>query len=189
MQQKIVSVTNGVDLERLTRTIEAVKASPELGNFHFRIQNRWIDCGENRSEVQSFTAAGQELQHKTAFTLLADEPEILLGTDRGANPVEHLLHSLASCITTSMVYHAAARGIAVQQVESTLEGKLDLRGFLGLAPEVRKGYQKIQLKLRIKAHITDEQLQELSSLGPRFSPVYDSLTRGVPIDVLTERIA
>ena len=166
-----------------------MKASPELGRFQFRIQNRWIDCGENRSEVQPFTAGGKVFKHKTPLTLLADEPDSLLGTDRGANPVEHLLHALASCVTTSTVYHAAARGIAVERVESTLEGHLDLRGFLGLDPSVRNGYQKITLKLRIKADITDEQLRELSNLGPQFSPVYDSIARGVPIAVSAERIA
>jgi uncharacterized OsmC-like protein len=189
MQNKLVTITNGVDLARLSDTMEAVKASPELAKFQFRIQNRWIDCGENRSEVQPFSAGGNETKHKTALTLLADEPDSLLGTDRGANPVEHLLHALASCVTTSMVYHGAARGIAVEQVESSLEGDLDLRGFLGLAPNVRNGYQGIRLKLRIKANITDEQFRELSSLGPRFSPVYDSITNGVPIAVSTERIA
>src|SRR5882724_7641620 len=159
MHNKLATITNGVDLARLTDTIEAVKASPELGRFQFRIQNRWIDCGENRSEVQPFTAGGKVFKHRTPFTLLADEPESLLGTDRGANPVEHLLHALASCVTTSMVYHAAARGIAIDQVESLLEGNLDLRGFLGLAPSVRKGYQQIRLKLRIKTNAADEQLR------------------------------
>jgi uncharacterized OsmC-like protein len=189
MRNKLATITNGIDLARLTETIEAVKATPELGRFQFRIQNRWIDCGENRSEVKPFSAGGKEIQHKTGLTLLADEPETLLGTDRGANPVEHLLHALASCVTTSMVYHAAARGIALERVESTLEGDLDLRGFLGLAPDVRKGYQSIKLKLRIKANISDEQFRDLSSLGPRFSPVYDSVSNGVSIAVSTERIA
>lgn len=188
MPTKLATITNGVDLTRLTDTIEAVKATPELGSFRFSLKNRWIDCGENRSEVRSFSAGGKEIRHKTGFTLEADEPDILLGTDRGANPVEHLLHALASCVTTSMVYHAAARGIAIEQVESTLEGDLDLRGFLGLSPNVRKGYQNIRMKLRIKANVTDEQFRELSSLGPTFSPVYDSLTMGVPVTVSAERM-
>jgi uncharacterized OsmC-like protein len=122
------------------------------------------------------------------LTLTADEPEILLGTDRAANPVEHLLHALAACVTSSMVYHAAARGIAIDEVESSLDGDLDLQGFLGLDPSVRNGYQQIRLKLRIKADVTDEQLQELSSLGPMFSPVYDSIRNGVPVFVSTERL-
>ena len=190
MQNSIAIVTNGVDIARMQETIEAVKASPELGSFHFRIQNRWVNAGENLSEVRPFTAGGKLVKHKTKLVLAADEPDILLGTDNGANPVEHLLHALASCVTTSMVYHAAARGIAIDQVESLLEGNLDLRGFLGLAPQIRKGYQSIRVTLRIKAtNATNEQFLELSSLGPNFSPVYDSLTRGVPVEVHAERMA
>jgi uncharacterized OsmC-like protein len=188
MQSKLISAVNGVDLTRLTDTIEAVKADPELASFKFRIQNRWIDCGQNRSEVQQFTAGGNETEHKTGLFLEADEPEVLLGSDKAANPVEHLLHALASCVTTSMVYHAAARGIHVEEVESSLEGDLDLRGFLGLAPSVRKGYQQIRLKLRIKADVTDQELSDLAALGPKFSPVFDSITKGVPISVSSERI-
>ncbi len=188
MKLEVTNKLSGVDTTRLQETVSAVKASPELGRFKFRIENRWIDAGENRSEVKSFYMGGQALSHKTRFDLAADEPDILLGHDKAANPVEHLLHALASCVTTSMVYHAAARGICVEQVESSLEGDLDLRGFLGLDPTVRNGYQQIRLKLRIKADITDEQLQELSSLGPAFSPVYDSLMNGVPISVSAERI-
>jgi uncharacterized OsmC-like protein len=188
-QTKCISLVNGVELNRLTDTIEAVKADPKVASFKFRIQNRWVDGGHNRSEVQQFSAGGNEIQHKNDLTLEADEPELLLGTDRGANPVEHLLHALAACVTTSMIYHAAARGIAVEEVESSLEGDLDLRGFLGLAPSVRKGYQQIRLKLRIKADVTDRELKDLALLGPHFSPVFDSIFNGVPIAVTSERMA
>lgn len=187
MPQSLAILTNGVDVSRMQETVAAVKAAPEAGEFQFRIQNRWVNGGENLSEVRPFTAGGKLLRHKTKLVLAADEPEVLLGNDTGANPVEHLLHALASCVTTSMVYHAAARGIVLDQVESLLEGTIDLRGFLNLAPEVRNGYQDIRLTLRIKANVTDEQFKELSSLGPRFSPVYDSIVRGVPVQVVTER--
>jgi uncharacterized OsmC-like protein len=188
MATKPATSTNGVNLVRLTETVGAVEATPKLGSFKFRIQNRWIDGGENRSWVEAFTAGGKEIEHKTGFTLLADEPDILLGRDTGANPVEHLLHALASCMTTSMVYHAAARGIEVEQIESTLEGDLDLRGFLDLSPNVRKGYQNIRVKFRIKANATDEQFRVLSGLSAQYSPVYDSIARGVAIAVSAERI-
>jgi uncharacterized OsmC-like protein len=189
MATKVAMTTkiNGVDVKRLTDTVAAVKAAPELGSFHFRINNRWIGGGENRSEVLPFSNAGKVVPHKTSFTLMADEPETLLGADTGANPVEHLLHALASCITTSTVYHAAARGIDVQKVESTLEGDLDLRGFLDLDPNVRNGFQNIRVKLCIKAKATDEQMRELAQLGPRYSPVFDSVTRGVSVAVSVER--
>jgi uncharacterized OsmC-like protein len=188
MKLETIQKINGVDTARLQETVSNVKASPKLGRFKFQIANRWIGAGETRSEVKSFYGCGQDNSHKTVFHLAADEPDILLGRDKGANPVEHLLHALVSCVTTSMVYHAAARGIAIEQVESTLDGDLDLRGFLGLDPTVRNGYQQIRLKLRIKAQGTDEQFRELSTLGPTFSPVYDSLLKGVPISVSAERI-
>jgi uncharacterized OsmC-like protein len=183
------NITNGVDVNKLKETVTAVKQNAELASFKFRIQNRWIDCGENRSHVLPFSAGGKVFAHKVGFTLTADEPEMLLGADTGANPVEHLLHALASCITTSTVYHAAARGIKIERIESTLEGDLDLRGFLDLDPTVRKGYQNIRVNLQIKSsNATEEQLRELSTLGQRFSPVYDTLSQGVRVAVTTDRI-
>ncbi len=189
MKIEVTQKTNGVETARLKETVQAVKALPELARFNFQVENRWIDGAANESETRAFYGCNQTLSHKTGFTLAADEPDILLGNDRAANPVEHLLHALASCVTTSMVYHAAARGILVEEVESSLDGDVDLRGFLGLDPSVRNGCQQIRLKLRIKANVTDEQLRELGELGPTFSPVFDSLMRGVPIDVSTERIS
>ena len=188
MKLEITHKTNGVDTTRLKETVTAVKGTPALGRFKFEIKNRWIDGGENRSEVKAFYGAGEDRSHKSGFTLEADEPEILLGADKAANPVEHLLHALASCVTTSMVYHAAARGIAIEQVETTLDGDLDLQGFLGLDPTVRNGYQQIRMRQRIKANVTDAELRELSKLGPTFSPVFDSITKGVPIVVSAERM-
>ena len=189
MHTKLSTIVNGVDLTRLEDTVQAVKATPELARFKFRIHNRWIDCGQNRSRVQQFSMGGQEVDHSSALILDADEPNVLLGTDTAANPVEILLHALAACVTSSMVYHGAARGMEVEAVESSLEGDLDLRGFLGIAPNVRNGYKQIRLKLRIKTNVTEDQFRELAALGPKYSPVYDSLSKGVPIAVSAERIA
>ncbi|HTS07832.1 MAG TPA: OsmC family protein, partial [Candidatus Eisenbacteria bacterium] len=118
----------------------------------------------------------------------ADEPAVLLGEDSAANPVEYLLHALAACLTTSMVYHAAARGIQIQAVESSFAGDIDLHGFLDLDPNVRNGYQGIQVTFKIKADVPDEKLQEIVELGTGHSPVFDSLTKGVPVSVKAERL-
>ena len=113
----------------------------------------------------------------------ADEPPILLSGDKAANPVEHLLHALASCVTTTMVYHAAARGIPLETVESSLEGGLDLRGFLNLDPNVRKGFKNITVNVRVTGNLSEEQKQEVVKLGSQFSPVYDMVTNSVPVTV------
>jgi uncharacterized OsmC-like protein len=82
-----------------------------------------------------------------------------------------------------MVYHAAARGIQIKAVESSFEGDIDLHGFLDLDKDVRKGYQGIRVNFKIKADVPEEQLQEIVELGTGHSPVFDSLTKGVPVVV------
>ena len=180
---------NGVDVSKLFGTIEAIKQTPSLATFRFRTMNKWHGGGLNQTTVKTFYGAGQEFPERDGkFSMQADEAPVLLGTDKAANPVEHLLHALASCVTTSMVYHAAARGIHIEEVESYLEGDIDLHGFLNLDRRVRKGCQGIRVNFKIKADVPDAQLQEIAQLGPGFSPVFDSLTNGVPIAVSAKRL-
>jgi uncharacterized OsmC-like protein len=179
---------NGVAVEDLSNTVDAIKATPAIAKFKFRIRNKWVDGSRNTSIADAFYGAGQGQSRPKPFVLEADEPTVLLGNDTAANPVEHLLHALASCLTTSMVYHAAARGIQIEEVESALEGDLDLRGFLDLDKNVRNGYQGIRVRFKIKADVPDAKLQELGQIGPARSPVFDSLTRGVPVSVTAERM-
>jgi len=184
----LAKTVNGVAVEDLSKTVDAIKATPSIAKFKFRIRNQWVDAGQNSSTADTFFGAGQEQSRPKPFVLEADEPPVLLGKDSAANPVEHLLHALASCLTTSMVYHAAARGIHIEEVESSLEGDLDLRGFLELDKNVRNGYQGILVNFKIKADVPDAKLQEIGQLGPRHSPVFDSLTKGVPVSVSAERL-
>jgi uncharacterized OsmC-like protein len=174
---------NGVDVERLGQTIQAIQKDPGLAQSQFRATNRWVNGGHNRSSIQGFYAAGQEDTSRTKpFVLDADEPPALLGQDKGANPVEFVLHALAACVTTSLVYHAAARGIKLESVESQLEGDLDLRGFLGLSDQVRRGYKEIRVKFKVKSDASPEQLEELT----KFSPVYDIVSNPVPVSIQVE---
>jgi uncharacterized OsmC-like protein len=177
-------VMNGVNLDTLMGTVNAIQADPELGACRFRASNTWLAGNHNRSTVKGFYGARQEMAHKKTFTMDADEPAILAGNDDGANPVEHLLHALASCLTTSMVAHAAVRGIRIESLESELEGDLDLRGFLGLDASVPKGYTAIRAKFRVKADPKDmDRIRELA----KFSPVFNTLTQGTRVEVSVER--
>src|SRR5438046_252294 len=156
---------NGVAVEELSNTLNAIKATPTMARFKFRIHNQWVDAAQNHSTVDMFFGAGQRQTRTRPFVLRADEPPALLGKDMAANPVEYLLHALASCLTTSMVYQAAARGIHIQEIESHVEGDIDLRGFLDLDRSVRQGCQGIRVRFKIKADVPDAQLQELCQLG------------------------
>ncbi len=176
-------VINGVDVERLGQTVQAVQQNPSLGTSQFRAVNRWISGGHNRSTIKGFYCAGQEDTSRTKpFELDADEPHVLLGKDQGANPVEFVLHALAACLTTSLVYHAAARGIHIESIESKLEGDLDLQGFLGLSDQVRRGYKQIRASFTVKSDATAKDLEELT----KFSPVFDIVSNPVPVSIHIE---
>ncbi|HZQ19300.1 MAG TPA: OsmC family protein [Terriglobales bacterium] len=185
--KKFSTVINGVMVDDLSSTIDAIKDTPAIAKFNFRIRNEWHGGSQNRSTADKFYGATQQLSHPKAFVLQADEPKVLLGQDTAANPVEHLLHALASCLTTSMVYHAAARGIHIEEVESSLEGDIDLHGFLDLDKRVRNGYQGIRVNFKVKADVPDAQLEEIVKLGSSHSPVFDSLSNGVPVAITAER--
>ena len=174
---------NGINLNVLKETVSAIQGDPELGKCKFRARNKWIDANHNCTTISGFYGAKQEIAHKQEFELHADEPPILAGNDEGANPVEHLLHALASCVTTSMVAHAAVRGIHIEELESKLEGDIDLRGFLGLDAKVPKGYTNIRVTFKVK---TDgDNLQKLKNLA-EFSPVYNTLIHGTKVDIQIE---
>lgn len=179
-------IVNGVNVDQLYSTIDAVKKAPINGKFKFRAKNKWINGGLNRTSLTNFYGTQKDHDHKNAFELDADEPTLLLGNDQGPNPVEYLLTALAGCVTTSIVYHAASKGIKLNSVESRLEGDIDLRGFLGLSDEVPRGYEQIRMFFKIDADAPAEKLEEIVRLGPTFSPVYDTITRAVPVIVKLE---
>lgn len=179
-QATLSTVINGVDVERLGQTVQAVQQNPSLGTSQFRAVNRWINGGHNRSTIKGFYGAGQEDTTRTKpFVLDADEPYVLLGNDQGANPVEYVLHALAACLTTSLVYHAAVRGIHIESIESRLEGDLDLQGFLGLSDQVRRGYKQIRVNFTIQSDAPAKDLEELT----KFSPVFDIVSNPVPVSI------
>src|ERR671937_1285143 len=187
MATTIETIRNGVDTAQLFGTLDALKDDPSLARFQFRARNRWIDGAHNRTTIRDFYAANQEDTSRTeAFTIDAGEPAILLGADTGANPAEYLLHALAACLTTSLVYVAAARKVRLTEVESTLEGDMDVRGALGLADEVRNGFSRIRVSFKVKGDAPEEKLREVVARAQQRSAVYDMVTNGVPVSVGVE---
>ena len=174
---------NGVDTPTLFATLDAVKGAPALARFQFRARNRWQSGTLSETTIASFSGAGGEHAHKTTFTVAADHPAGLVGEDRAPLPVEFLLHALASCITGGIANIAAARGVTLREVESTIEGDIDLLGILGLSPDVRNGYQGIRASFSIKGDAPPEKLQEIVEQSRARSAVFDVLTNGVPVSL------
>ena len=184
MSSTMERIRNGVDTETLFATLDAVKAQPELGTFQFRVTNRWIDGAHNRSTIKDFYAAGgEDTSRSQAFQLDAGESAILIGTDTGPNPAESLLHALAACLTTSLVYVASARGVRLTRVESRLEGDMDVRGALGLSDEVRNGFDQIRVSFIVEGDAEPETLRALVERAKARSAVFDMVTNGVQVQV------
>ena len=177
------NIINGVKVDELFKTIDAIKEMPGIAKFKFKASNKWVGGGLNRTQINNFYGTEKELSHKEPFELEADEPPLLLGEDKGPNPVEYALTALASCVTTSIVYHAAAKGIKLNSVESKLEGDIDLRGFLGLSKDVSPGYSAIRMNFKIDSDAPAEKIKELIEFAPALSPVYRTITGAVPVSV------
>jgi uncharacterized OsmC-like protein len=173
-------VVNGIDVDALGGTLSAIRNDPGLGASQFRATNKWLGGNHNRTTVTSFYGAKQVIDHAQPFEMDADEPPILAGNDLAANPVEHLLHALASCVTTSMVAHAASRGIPINSVESVVEGDIDLRGYLGLANDVPRGYTALRVSFTVDAE--PHYLKRLEELS-KFSPVFNTILNGAQVDI------
>ena len=177
------AVRNGVDTDKLFATIEAVKGAPAAAKFQFRASNRWVSGTHSRSTISEFFGVGEEQAHERTFTYDADHPKVLVGNDNAPTPAEFLLHALAACLTAGISNIAAARGIELTEVESTVEGDIDLLGILGLSDEVRNGYEQLRVHFRIRGDADDAALRGLVDRSRQRSAVYDVLTNGVPVKI------
>jgi uncharacterized OsmC-like protein len=174
---------HGVDTPTLLSTINAVGGQPELARFRFRASNRWLAGTHSRSKMESFFGAGGWHSHVDDREYDADHPAVLIGADRGPTPVEFLLHALAACLTAGIANIAAARGVTLTEVESTVEGDIDLLGIFGLSREVRNGYQSIRASFRIRGDASETKLREIVDQSRARSAVFDVLSNGVPIAI------
>ena len=173
---------NGVDTAGLFATIDAVKGNTDIAKFQFRATNTWVSGTHNRSTIHGFYGAMQEMTHKEARTYDADHPAVLVGNDNGPTPVEYLLHALAACLTAGLANIAAARGVNLAEVSSTVEGDIDLLGLLGLDPDVRNGFQHVKVSFTVRGD-DPTALRRIVEQSRARSAVFDILTNGVPVSI------
>lgn len=170
---------NGVTVSTVMGIVSAIEDNSDNAHFRFRLSNRWVDGGLNSSRIKEYFALGQEDEtRKDAFIVDADEPVVNSGGDSCPNPMEYVLHSLASCLTSTLVYHAAVQGIEIEAVKSFLEGDLDVRGMLGMSEESRKAYNAVRVRMHVKSAADAGTLKELAL----YSPVYDMISNSLPVE-------
>lgn len=182
-----MTARNGIDVNQLAETVEAIKQNPDLGSFTFRATSSWTEGTQNVGEIAGFTHAGAtDTSRNTPFHIQGDEPPVLLGNNHGPNAVELLLQGLGFCYSVGYVANAAARGIEIARMDYEVEGDLDVRPFLGLEGS-RPGFTRIRAKGRVSSpNATQEQLEELCRYVQDTSPVRDCLANPVPVETTIE---
>ncbi|HEX2141320.1 MAG TPA: OsmC family protein [Candidatus Limnocylindria bacterium] len=181
------STSNGIDVEQLVQTIDAIQADPSVGEFTFRAASTWRGGTHNVGRIGSFRHAGADDQSRIApFVLEGDEPPVLLGQNHGPNAVELVLQALAFCYAVGYVANAAARGIQISSMEYEIEGDLDVRPFLGLEGR-RPGFTSVRAKARVSSpNATQAQLEELCQYVQDTSPVRDIIANATPVSTSLE---
>jgi uncharacterized OsmC-like protein len=187
MTDRTATLINGVDVDQLVETVDAIKDNPDLARFQFRAHSEWLGGGHSRTTIKGFYGAGQEDESRSRpFFMEGDEPPVLLGENAAPNAVETVLHAIASCIAVGVAYNAAAQGINIERLSFDLEGDLDLRAFLGISEDVRPGYENIRLTYRIKSDAPREKIEDLCAYVQKTSPVVDMVRNPVPLSISLE---
>ena len=178
-------IINGVDTEGVINLATNISQDEDYGKFTFRATNQWINGARSHSFIQGFFAGGKEnTERREPHVVNADQPVFLGGENTAPNPVEHLLHALDSCLTVTLVFHAAVQGIHVEAIETSSEGDMNARGFFGISENVDKGYKQIRVNMRVKS---DADVDTLTTLA-MYSPVYEMISKAVPTEFTLTKI-
>lgn len=165
---------NGVPTEKLFGTIAKLRADGELAAFRFSARNEWVEGTASTSTIYEWYGVGTDHVHVEEFSFTADHPT--LGHGHGPTPQEFVLHSLAACITAGVATGAAARDIELRKVSSTVSADIDVRGVLGVDPDVRKGFSEVRVEFDVDADAEPDVIDALIASATKYSAVYDMLT-------------
>ena len=179
---------NGIDNSRLFEIMDAVKRQPSLAKFIFRVSNTWMKGGHSRSVIKGFFGAERDDDSRISpFIFEIDQPSLLLGEDKGPTALEYLLNALAGCLTNSIVCLASARGVVLTDIESEIEGHIDLRYMFGLNNSKEDIFENIKIKFRIKGNdLSYNDKKFLFELGKKTSIVYKIITMPFPVEINIE---
>jgi uncharacterized OsmC-like protein len=137
-----------------------------------------------RPEVRTTLVTGTATEVKvqaSSHVFTIDEPASLGGTDKGANPVEHLLAALGACQVITYQVWADKLGVRLDEVDIALTGQIDLRGFFGLAEGVRPGFSSIEVAVQLSGPDSAERYEQLTQAVEEHCPVLDGLGNAVPV--------
>ena len=174
---------NGIDLEATLGARDALTEAPAAAAFTWKATSEWVDGTHTRTSFEDFFGLGADQSHRQTYSLDTDHPEVFAAQDNGITPVEMLLSGLAGCLTGGIASVAANRGVQLHSVRATVTGDMDLRGILGIDPEVRNGYDSIQVTYEIEADASREEIEGIVAQSQKRSAVFDALANPTTIEV------
>lgn len=177
------TILNGIEVGELSDCMSSLRQSPDIGKCTFKATSKWISGAYCQTDIRDFCASGETIHRDRTHVLEGDEPALLLGGDQGANATEALLHALGTCLNATFIYHATDQGIDIESLEIELQGNIDINGFFGLNEETRNGFESIDITFRVKSDAPREKIQELCQYAQQRSPVFDTVTNPVPVNV------
>jgi uncharacterized OsmC-like protein len=178
------TIDNGVNVQALLDARGVLAGAPEAAQFTWRASSTWKHGVHSTTTIENFFGLGEEQSHKTQTTFDADHPAVFAAEDNGITPIEYLLVGLASCLTAGVASVAQNRGIQLRSVESTVEGNHDIRGILGVDPDVRNGFNDIKITFNIDADATQQEIEALVAQSQKRSAVFDALTNPTDVTVV-----
>ena len=176
-------VDNGVNSAALLDARKALSDAPEAAEFTWRSTCNWLHGTYSRSTVEGFSGLGQDQLHKSAFHFDADHPLCFASEDRGATPVEIVLSALGSCLTAGVAAVAQNRGIQLRSVTATVEGSMNVLGILGGDPDIRNGFNAINVRFDIDADADADEIEALVAQSQKRSAVFDIMTNPTAVTV------
>jgi uncharacterized OsmC-like protein len=168
---------NGLDMDQLARVVGEVQGDPAAGLAGFRVATEWKGATRTESVVTQWSLGGRSLPRD--FAIPSDEPEEILGGASAPNPQELLMAGLNACLMVGYVAQASVLGVRIERLFIECEGTLDLRGFLGLDPDVSPGYEEIRFTVRIRCDGSREQIEQIHRNAQATSPNAWNLGRPV----------
>jgi len=181
--EEVPRTVNGVDVQKLEATKEAIENNPDLASFTFYAVNEWVDGARNRSMIDRIDAGPEVMTRGMPFMMESDQPEVLMGEGGAPNAITYLLHALASSLSVAIIYSAAERGVEVDKLTISVEGDVDVNGFFGLSQEVRPGMQDIRVSIELRSNAPRSEVEDLVKHAQRVSPLVDTLRNRVPLEI------
>lgn len=177
---KTTGTLNGVDLDYLGQTVEAIRQDPTKAMTNFRVKSTWQGQTLSETKIEGYSIGGKEV--KREFKFLIDEPLELCGSNTNPNPQEYLMGALNACMMVGYVAACALNGIQLEKLEIETEGDIDLRGFLALDQNIFPGYEQISYTVYIKGNGTPKQFEQIHDFVKKTSPNYYNIANAIALN-------